>query len=96
MARAAAPAAEAEGSKGLASAFVFSLVPIAIGYHLAHYLSCLLIAGQLVIPLASDPFGFGWDIFGTVNYRLRVDALNARFVWFTALAAILTGHIVAV
>ncbi len=96
MARAAAPEAEAERSRGLAGAFVFSLVPIAIGYHLAHYLSYLLIAGQLVIPLASDPFGFGWDLFGTVNYRLRVEVLNARFVWFTALAAILTGHIVAV
>jgi hypothetical protein len=76
--------------------FVLSLIPIAIAYHLAHYLSFLLIAGQLVIPLASDPFGFGWDLFGTINYRFRIDVVNARFVWFTAVCAIVVGHIVAV
>ncbi|MFQ5914879.1 MAG: hypothetical protein ACE5JS_17060 [Nitrospinota bacterium] len=80
----------------IARFFVFSLIPIAIAYHLAHYLSFLLIAGQLAIPLASDPFGFGWDLFGTVNYRFRLDIVDARFVWITAVSAIVAGHIVAV
>jgi hypothetical protein len=43
----------------LAGRFVLSLVPSAIAYHLAHYFSFLLLAGQFIIPLASDPFGFG-------------------------------------
>ncbi len=80
----------------LACFFAFSLVPIAIAYHLAHYLSYLAIAGQLVIPLASDPFGFGWDLFGTAHYRIRLEVMNARMVWFIAVVAILVGHIVAV
>ena len=41
------------------------LVPIAVAYHLAHYVSLLLTTGQFIIPLASDPFGCGWDLFGT-------------------------------
>ena len=49
----------------LASAFVLSLVPIALAYNIAHFVTLLLIQGQLIIPLASDPFGFGWDIFGS-------------------------------
>ena len=35
------------------------LVPIAVAYHLAHYVSLLLTTGQFIIPLASDPFGWG-------------------------------------
>lgn len=57
---------------GLARLFVFSLVPIAIAYHLAHFLSFLLIFGQLIIPLASDPFGFGWNLFGSVDYDVYI------------------------
>jgi hypothetical protein len=41
----------------VARLFVLSLIPIAIAYHLAHYLTYLLIQGQLVIRLASDPLG---------------------------------------
>ena len=79
----------------LAGRFVLSLVPIAIAYHLAHYLSFLLLAGQLIIPLASDPFGFGWDLFGTTLYRLDIGIVDARFVWLTAVASIVLGHILA-
>lgn len=43
----------------IARSFAFTLVPIAIGYHFAHYFTFLLIQGQYIIPLASDPFGFG-------------------------------------
>ncbi len=76
--------------------FVLSLVPIAIAYHLSHYLSYLLIFGQNIIPLASDPFGFGWDLFGTAGYRIDIAIVNAKLVWYLALTAIVTGHVLAV
>jgi hypothetical protein len=76
--------------------FVLSLVPIAIAYHLSHYLSYLLIAGQNIIPLASDPFGFGWDLFGTAAYRLDIGIVNAKMVWYVAVTAIVAGHVFAV
>jgi len=80
----------------LARLFVLSLVPIALAYHLAHYLSFLLIVGQYMIPLASDPFGFGWDLFGTKLYFPDIGIVNAKFVWITSVIAIVTGHIIAV
>ncbi|PVE20369.1 hypothetical protein DC522_32770 [Microvirga sp. KLBC 81] len=87
---------EAEHSLStLAGRFVLPLVPIAIAYHLAHYLSFLLLAGQFAIPLASDPFGFGWDLFGTALYRIDIGIVDARFVWLMAVGAIVIGHIVA-
>jgi hypothetical protein len=76
--------------------FVLSLVPIAIAYHLAHYFSLLAIAGQFIIPLASDPFGYGWDLFGTTLYRIDIGVVDARFIWYLAVAAIVMGHIIAV
>ncbi|MDX1430479.1 MAG: hypothetical protein R3282_09330, partial [Rhodothermales bacterium] len=80
----------------IAGLFVLSLVPIAIAYHLAHYLSYLLIAGQFVIPRASDPFGFGWNLFGTANYSVDIAIVGAKFVWYTAVIAIVVGHVFAV
>ncbi|HEX2713319.1 MAG TPA: hypothetical protein VHM88_14060, partial [Candidatus Acidoferrales bacterium] len=79
-----------------ARSFAFTLVPIAIAYHLAHYLVFLLIQGQYIIPLASDPFGYGWNLLGTAGYRINIAIVNARFAWYTAAAAIVLGHIVAV
>src|SRR5262249_15476448 len=76
--------------------FVLTLVPIAIAYLVAHYLSYFLIQGQLLIRLASDPVGLGWNIFGTASFRPDVGIVGARFVWYTSLLAIVLGHVVAV
>jgi hypothetical protein len=80
----------------LAGYFVLTLIPIALAYHLAHYLSFLLIVGQYIIPLISDPFGVGWDLFGTKHYFVDIGIVNARFVWITSVIVIVLGHIVAV
>jgi hypothetical protein len=80
----------------IARLFVLSLIPIALAYHLAHYLSYLAIVGQYIIPLASDPFGFGWDLFGTRLYMVDIGVVNARLVWYTSVVAIVIGHIIAV
>ncbi len=80
----------------VAGLFVLTLVPIAIAYHLAHYLSFLAMAGQYLIPLASDPLGFGWDLFGTRNYFIRIGLVDARTVWYISIAAIVIGHMFAV
>ena len=82
--------------RDVAGYFVLSLVPIAIAYHLSHYLSYLLIAGQNIIPLISDPFGFGWDLFGTGAYRLDIGIVNAKLIWFVAVTTVVIGHVLAV
>jgi len=75
--------------------FVPTLLPIALAYHVAHYLSYLLIAGQVVIPLASDPFGRGWNLFGTAHYQIAVGIVGARFAWYTSVVVIVAGHVLA-
>ena len=80
----------------VARAFALTLVPIAIGYHVAHYLVFLLVQGQYIIPLLSDPFGRGWNLFGTAGYRVDIALVGARFSWYLALGAIVGGHLIAV
>ena len=80
----------------IAGLFIYSLIPIAIAYHLAHYLSYLITVGQLVIPLASDPFGIGWNLFNTADYKTNIGIVGAKFVWYTAVIAIVAGHVFAV
>jgi hypothetical protein len=79
----------------LARVFVPTLLPIALAYHLAHYLSYLLVAGQVVIPLASDPLGRGWNLFGSAHYQIAVGIVGARFAWYTSLVVIVAGHVLA-
>ena len=75
---------------------MLSLVPIAVAYHLAHYLSYLLIQGQAIWPLLSDPLNLGWDLFGTRGYEIDIGVVGMRFVWLFAVAAIVVGHVAAV
>ena len=80
----------------LARVFVYTLIPIALAYHLAHFLSFLLIQGQAIIPLSSDPFGRGWDLLGTAGYTIDIGIVGARFAWLAAVIGIVVGHIIAV
>ena len=80
----------------MARSFALTLIPIAIGYHVAHYLAFLLIQGQYIVPLLSDPFGYGWNLFGTAEYRVDIGLVGARFAWYAAVLAIVLGHVAAV
>ena len=72
-----------------------TLLPIAIGYHIAHYLSYLLIAGQLIVPLASDPYALGWNLFNTKDYRINIGIINAKNMWSIILVSVIVGHILS-
>jgi hypothetical protein len=77
----------------LGEAFVGSLIPIALAYVVAHYFSLLLISGQLVVPLASDPFGYGWDLFGTIDYRINVRPVSVNTIWYVQTISLVVGHV---
>ena len=80
----------------LAAAYAFSLVPIAIAYQVAHYYTYLLVQGQMMISLVSDPLGWGWNLFGTADFEPRYGIVGAGFVWYSQVALIVAGHVIAV
>jgi hypothetical protein len=79
-----------------AAAYAFSLLPIAIAYQVAHFYTYLLIQGQMIVSLVSDPFGWGWDLFGTADFEPRYGIVGAGFVWYSQVALIVGGHVIAV
>ena len=70
------------------------LLPIAVGYLIAHYLTYLLISGQLIVVAVSDPFQRGWDLFGTLFFEPSAALLPPGLVWTLQLAAVVGGHMV--
>ena len=57
------------------------LVPVAVGYLVAHYLGYLLVEGQRIVVALSDPLQQGWDLLGTAAWEPRDD-------WLTDLGAV--------
>ena len=79
--------------RSLVPDFVLPLVPIAAAYMVAHYFSLFVIQGQFIIPLASDPFGRGWDLFGTVGLAPNLAIVTPDTVWYVQVGALVVGHV---
>jgi hypothetical protein len=77
----------------LAVRFAPSLVPIVLAYVVAHYFSFLLLEGQLGLIRLSDPFGQGWDLFGTAGWEMNLALLSPEAIWYVQVAAIVIGHV---
>jgi hypothetical protein len=75
--------------------FAFSLVPIALAYNIAHYYTLIFSEGPSIVRLISDPFGFGWNLFGTAGSTASV-ILDAGFVWHSQVFVIVAGHVAGV
>ena len=77
----------------LADLFIGSLIPIALAYAIAHYFSLFVLQGQVMSRLASDPFGYGWDLFGTRDNQPNLTLLTPNTIWYVQVAALVAGHV---
>ncbi|MEK6806314.1 MAG: hypothetical protein AABY95_06670 [Pseudomonadota bacterium] len=76
--------------------FAYALLPIVLAYHAAHYFTLLLDQGPKILSLASDPFGYGWNLFGTANKFRAAYLPDLTWVWHIQVMLILTGHVSSV
>jgi hypothetical protein len=75
-------------------AFAPSLVPIAFGYTAAHYFQLFVDNIQVFVFRLSDPFGWGWDLFGTADGLIwQIDPDVTAWIQVTAM---LIGHVGAI
>ena len=80
----------------LAKLFAAALVPIALAYVAAHYMTYLVFQGQAMSFLASNPLGRdGVDIFGTAGNAIDYSVLGATAVWYWQVAFVVVGHVAA-
>ena len=80
----------------IATCFIPTLVPIAVGYLIAHNFSGLIIQGQNLISLISDPLGRQWNLFGTAGRPMDIGLIDASTQWYVAWVAIVLGHTVSI
>lgn len=80
----------------LTASFVHSLVPIAFAYALAHYFSLLIFEGQSALALASDPLGWGWDLFGTAGNAVNFTLVSTTTIAYVQASGIIAGHVAGV
>jgi len=80
--------------------FALSVVPIAFGYHFAHYLPIFLVDIQYALKAASDPLALGWDLFGTADIPIITSFLSARSqvvaIWYAQMTIIVIAHVAAI
>ncbi|ASU81844.1 hypothetical protein CDO52_02720 [Nocardiopsis gilva YIM 90087] len=81
---------------GLPTAFAHSVVPVAVGYLVAHYFSLLLFEGQRTLILASDPLGTGADLFGTAEHGVDFNVVTPATIALVQVIAVVTGHVLGV
>lgn len=83
-------------ARAVAQRFAHTLVPIGLAYAVSHYFTLILFEGQQLIATVSDPFGLGWDLFGTADYRVNFFLRSSTPVWLLQVAFIVGGHLVGV
>jgi hypothetical protein len=76
--------------------YAASVVPIALGYTVAHYFSLLALDGQTTWILASDPFGTGADLFGTAADVVDLRAVGPDLIAYVQVGAVVLGHVAGV
>ena len=77
-----------------------SLLPIALAYHIAHYLTSFIVNIQYAYKVSSDPFGMGSDYFNFGNYNVTTSFFNTidsvKLIWLVQASSIVAGHVLAI
>jgi len=71
------------------------ILVMSLSYHLAHNSSHLFLEGIKIIPTLSDPFGFGWDLFGTAGFK-DVPIFDQHTIWWIQTVFLIIGHFFAI
>jgi len=48
---------------------------------------------RLERPLASDPFGYGWDLLGAADFAPNLAPFSPNTVWYVQVGALVVGHV---
>jgi len=83
-----------------AGRLVYSIIPISIGFHAAHYLTNFLLDGQFAVVALSDPFGRGWDLLHVGSFQPTASFFNniedVTLIWNAQALVICVAHVIAI
>ncbi|MFI6513883.1 hypothetical protein ACIBCT_40325 [Streptosporangium sp. NPDC050855] len=70
-----------------------AVVPIAVGYVVAHYYTLLLLEGQRTLALLSDPLVTGADWLGTAGWTVQAAGTSPAGIAMLQVTVIVVGHV---
>ena len=80
--------------------YIVAIVPIAFGYHFAHYLPAFLVDVQHAARALGDPFALGWNLLGLRDLQVKTSFLthhaSVHVLWNVQVAGIVIAHVLAV
>jgi hypothetical protein len=78
----------------LRTGFAHTLIPIALAYLVAHYVSLFVFQEQAQFTyLLSNPLGSaGTDLFGTASGTIDFTILSSTAIWYIQVGALVAGH----
>jgi len=81
----------------LPALFAHSVVPIVVGYMVAHYLTYFVETGQQTLIQLSDPLGNGANLLGTADWEVSFWlSSHPTLLAVTKVLAVVTGHVLGV
>ena len=77
-----------------------AILPIALGYHFAHYFPSFLVDAQYALRAASDPLSTGADLLDLGEFYVTTGFFNTRAtvqaIWLAQAGSVVTGHVLAI
>lgn len=80
---------ETHDVKQIFKAFSYILVPLGLLAWIAFSFPLIFVNGSYIISVISDPFGWGWNLFGTAGFRWQ--PLIPEYLGYVQLLLMLTG-----
>ncbi len=78
-------------------ALALCVLPIALVYHMAHYLTAFMVGIQYTLAALTDPFATGADYLGLEPFRVTTGFFNridtVRLIWTTQAGLVVVGHV---
>ncbi len=77
-----------------------SLLPIAMAYHFAHFLTAFMVNSQYALAALSDPMNSGQDFLKLGTFYVTTGFMNSHHtveaIWLTQALVVVLGHILSV
>ena len=82
------------------TALSVAILPIALAYHVAHYLTAFMVNIQYTVAAMTDPLQNGRDLLGLGRFYVTTGFFNTqssvRTIWLSQAGAVVFGHVVSI
>ncbi len=84
----------------VAGRLVYSIIPISLVFHCAHYLTRVLVNIQYAVLAWNDPLSEGWNLLGANHFHVTTSFFNyldaVALIWSVQTAVIVIGHLMGI